>query len=128
MNCDKAKGGLKVGFCHIGTRGQGQEDVNSTVHPNVLKGVGVLRSVVIKMLAPSGAPFRIIYFLSHAEGVTLEMGRGGEEKGPPTNGTISPWLGFMRPPRGAALQISSHDRPGVFPEQYTQYLCQSLMC
>ena len=23
MNCDKAKGGLKVGFCQIGTRAQG---------------------------------------------------------------------------------------------------------
>jgi len=68
MNCDKAKGGLKVGFCHIGTRDQGQEDVNSIVHPNVLKGVGDLWSVVIKMLAPFGAPFQIIYFLEPRQG------------------------------------------------------------
>ena len=45
MNCDKPKGGLKV-----------------IVHLNVLKGVGVLGNVVTKILAPSGAPFRIMFF------------------------------------------------------------------
>ena len=102
--------------------------MNSIVHPNVLEGVGVLQNVVIKMLAPLGAPLQIRFFFYQAEGVTLEMGRGGEDKGPLTQHNDISLVRFDETTSGAAMQISSYGRPSVFPDQHTQYVCQSLLC